>query len=117
VADHPRWQTPLLATRRVVGLVLLLMAMALFVPVPLSNVVPGIMTMFIALAYLEEDGLLLTFTLTTSLVSFGVMLGAAWGATRGVIFCRTSEPCQDRDAELPRPKALAVPPTPSRASW
>jgi hypothetical protein len=83
---HPRWQMPLLATRRVVGLVLLLMAMALFVPVPLSNVVPGVMTMFIALAYLEEDGLLLSFTLTASLVSFGVMLGAAWGATRGIIF-------------------------------
>jgi hypothetical protein len=82
---HPRWQTPFLATKRVVGLVLLLMAMTLFVPVPLSNVVPGVMTMFIALAYLEEDGLLLSFTLIASLVSFGVMLGAAWGATRGVI--------------------------------
>jgi hypothetical protein len=83
---HPRWQTPFLATKRVVGLVLLLMAMTLFVPVPLSNVVPGVMTMFIALAYLEEDGLLLSFTLTASLVSFGVMLVAAWGATRGIIF-------------------------------
>ena len=83
---HPRWQTPFLATKRVVGLVLLLMAMTLFVPVPLSNIVPGVITMFIALAYLEEDGLLLSFTLTASLVSFGVMLGAAWGATRGIIF-------------------------------
>lgn len=83
---YPRWQTPLLATKRVVGLVLLLMAMTLFVPVPLSNVVPGVMTMFIALAYLEEDGLLLSFTLAVSLVSFGVMLGAVWGATRGIIF-------------------------------
>jgi hypothetical protein len=83
---HPRWQTPLLATRRVVGLVLLLMAMTLFVPVPLSNVVPGVMTMFIALAYLEEDGLLLSFALTASLASFGAMLGAAWGVTRGIIF-------------------------------
>jgi hypothetical protein len=83
---HPRWQTPLSATRRVVGLVLLLMATTLFVPVPLSNVVPGVMTMFIALAYLEEDGLLLSLTLVASLVSFGVMIAAAWGATRGIIF-------------------------------
>lgn len=44
------------------------------------------MTMFIALAYLEEDGLLLSFAVAASLVSFGVMLGAVWGAARGIIF-------------------------------
>jgi hypothetical protein len=81
---HPRWQTPLSVTRRGVGLVLLLMATTLFVPVPFSNVVPGLATMFIALAYLEEDGLLLSLSLAAALVSFGVVLTAAWEATRGI---------------------------------
>jgi hypothetical protein len=43
------------------------------------------MTMFVALAYLEEDGLLLSLTLAASLLLFGVTLAAAWGATQGIV--------------------------------
>jgi len=62
------------------------MATTLFVPIPLSNIVPGVIIMLIALAYLEEDGLLLSLTLAASLLAFGVTLAAAWGATRGIVF-------------------------------
>jgi hypothetical protein len=82
---RPRWQTSLAATRRTVGVAVFLMATTLFVPIPLSNVVPGVMTMFVALAYLEEDGLLLSLTLAASLLLFGVTLAAAWGATQGIV--------------------------------
>lgn len=82
----PRWQTPLEVTRRGVGLGLLLMAVTLFVPIPLSNVVPGILIMFVALAYLEGDGLLLILALVGSLISFLGMLLAAQEATRGALF-------------------------------
>jgi len=78
---RPRWQTPLCATKRVVGLVLLLMAATLFVPIPLSNVLPGVMTVFVALAYLEEDGLLLSLALVACLVSLGIILATVWQAS------------------------------------
>ena len=75
---RPRWKTPLCATKRIVGLVLLLMAGTLFVPVPLSNVLPAVMTVFVALAYLEEDGLLLSLALGACLVSLGIILATVW---------------------------------------
>jgi hypothetical protein len=77
-AFRPRWKTPLRGTKRVVGLVLLLMAATLFVPIPLSNVLPGVMTVLVALAYLEEDGLLLSLALGACLVSLGIILATAW---------------------------------------
>jgi hypothetical protein len=40
--------------------VVLLTARLLLNPIPLSNVVPAVLIALIALAYLEEDGLLLT---------------------------------------------------------
>ena len=57
---HPRWPTPFEATKRLVGVVVILLSMTLvFAPIPLSNVVPAIVLAAISLAYLEEDGLLL----------------------------------------------------------
>lgn len=82
----PRWQAPLQVTRWGVGLGLLLMAVTLFLPVPFSNVVPSIIIIFVALAYLEDDGLLLIFALVVSLIAFLGMLGAVWEATHGALF-------------------------------
>jgi hypothetical protein len=62
------------------------MAMTLFVPIPFSNVVPGILIMLVALAYLEDDGLFLTLALAASLISFFAMLAAVWGAMQGAFF-------------------------------
>ena len=61
---HPRWPTPLDATKRLVGAVVVLLNITLlFTPVPLSNVVPALVIAMISLAYLEEDGLLLSIAL------------------------------------------------------
>ena len=108
----PGWQTPVSATRRAVGLVLLLIATTLFVPVPLSNVVPGVMTVLIALAYLEEDGLLSQFYTRRVTISFAAMLVVAWGATQGVAFLI---PCLNLVGLFPRAIA-GLPPTPGAAS-
>jgi hypothetical protein len=41
-AVHPRWRTPLKATKRLVGaVVVVLSATLVFIPIPLSNVVPA----------------------------------------------------------------------------
>jgi hypothetical protein len=54
---HPRWPTPFEATKRLVGFVVAILSLSLvFVPIPLSNVVPALVIALISLAYLEVAG-------------------------------------------------------------
>jgi hypothetical protein len=81
---HPRWPTPLEATKRLVGAVVMLLNITLlFTPVPVSNVVPALMIALISLAYLEEDGLLLSIALLASIIVLAVELVAVWETVRG----------------------------------
>lgn len=74
-AIHPRMPTPVAATRRVVGAVVLLLSASLvFTPIPLSNIVPALVIALISLAYLQEDGLLLMIALIVAAI---VLAGAA----------------------------------------
>jgi hypothetical protein len=84
---HPRWPTPLEATKRLVGAVVLIVDIAVvFTPIPFSNVVPALVIALIALAYLEEDGLLLSIALLAAVIVLAVavaavretVLGAKW---------------------------------------
>jgi hypothetical protein len=65
-AVHPRWHTPIEVTKRLVGaVVVLLSATLVFIPIPLSNVVPALLIALISLAYLAvppEDTLALCKT-------------------------------------------------------
>jgi len=66
---HPRWPTPHEPTKRVVGLVVAILSPSLvFLPIPLSGVVPAMVIGLIALAYLEEDGLLLLIGLLAAIL-------------------------------------------------
>ncbi|MBR1004533.1 exopolysaccharide biosynthesis protein, partial [Bradyrhizobium liaoningense] len=81
---HPRWPTPFDATKRLVGAVVVLLNVALlFTPIPLSNVVPALVIALISLAYLEEDGLLLSIALLASVVVLAVELAAIWETVLG----------------------------------
>ena len=74
---HPRWPTPLEATKRLVGAVVVpLNITLLFTPVPLSNAVPALEIALISLAYLEEDRLLLSIASLASVVVLAVEFGA-----------------------------------------
>jgi len=76
---HPRWPTPLEATKRLVGIVVIILnAAVVFAPIPLSNVVPALLIALISLAYLEEDGLVLSIALVAALVVLGVVLVTVW---------------------------------------
>ena len=48
---RPRWPTPFVATKRVVGFVVLLLGITLLVPVPFSHVIPALVIMLLSLAY------------------------------------------------------------------
>ena len=77
---RPRWATPVAATKRAVGGVVLLLAASLLAPVPLSNVAPALAIGLIAVAYLEEDGVLLGAALAAALVMLAVASLAVWEA-------------------------------------
>ena len=85
-AIHPRWPVAFEAARRAVGVVILLLtAVLLLFPVPLSNVVPAIVIAVISLAYIEEDGLLLLVALLVAVTLIGLTFAAVWGAVVSAI--------------------------------
>jgi len=83
-AVHPRWPTVFEAAKRFVGVMILLMAgVVLLTPVPLSNIPPAIVITLIALAYIEEDGLLLCLAYLAAGVLIGGASAAVWGTIVG----------------------------------
>jgi hypothetical protein len=76
---HPRWHTPLESTKRLVGAVVLILSTTLvLVPIPLSNVVPASVIALISLAYLEEDGVLLSIALLAAMIVMAVATMGVW---------------------------------------
>jgi hypothetical protein len=80
---RPRWQMPFVASKRIVGFTVLLLATTFFVPILFSNVIPGVVTVLIAFAYLEEDGVLLCLALGTAFVSLAITFAEIWATVRG----------------------------------
>jgi hypothetical protein len=77
---RPRWPTPFELTKRVVGVVVLLLGMGLFAPLPLSNVPVGLTIILVAFAYIEEDGVLLAAALVIGLSMLGLGAFALWSS-------------------------------------
>jgi hypothetical protein len=84
---RPRWPMPFGATKRVIGVaVLLLTSLVLLAPLPLSNVPPAADIALISLAYIEEDGVLLTIGLLVALILLAIASAAVWGAVVSAIW-------------------------------
>jgi len=75
---HPRLPTPFRTTKRLVGLIVLLLAISLIWPVPLINIVPALVIALISLAYIEEDGVLLSISVIAALVSLTFTAAIVW---------------------------------------
>ncbi len=75
---RPRWTTPVQATRRVVGALVVVLGGLLFAPIPFSNIPPAAVIVLIALAYVEEDGVLLSAALAAGLVLLAAAAGTVW---------------------------------------
>jgi hypothetical protein len=81
---HPRWHTPLGPTRRIVGIVVALLSLTLVVsPIPFSNVVPALVIALISIAYLEEDGALLSVALLAAVIALAVATITVWETVLG----------------------------------
>ena len=81
---HPRWPTPFRATKRLTGIVMLILGLTMISPVPFSQVVPALIVMLLALAYLEEDGIALLIALIAAFVSLVITAATLWGAVETV---------------------------------
>jgi hypothetical protein len=79
---RPRWPTPFDATKRVGGIVVLLLGLSMLAPIPLSNVAPAILVALIAFAYLEEDGVLLCAALGAALLLLTILAATIWETVR-----------------------------------
>jgi len=76
---RPRFATPFQTTKRLVGaLMLLLGALLLATPLPLSNVPYAFAIILLALAYLEEDGIALCIALGLAVLAFAAGAAALW---------------------------------------
>jgi hypothetical protein len=82
---RPRWPTPFEPTKRVVGIVVMMLGAGLFAPIPLSNVPIGLTIILIAFAYIEEDGILLAAALTVGLAVLAVGAAALWGSVAATL--------------------------------
>lgn len=81
---RPRSPTLFETTRRLAGIAMLLLGLTLIVPMPFAQVVPALIIMMLALAYLEEDGLALLLGLFAALCSLAMTGAAVWGAVETI---------------------------------
>jgi hypothetical protein len=86
---HPRWSSVLGPMRRVAAaLVMLLCILMVLAPIPFVSVVPALAVALIALAYLEEDGVLLAIALPGALTVLAMGFLAVWGVIDGARWLR-----------------------------
>jgi len=72
-AFYPRWPMRPLPTKRLVGLVVILLTLRMLLnPIPFSNLLPAAVVVLISLAYLEEDGLMLALALVGGVLLLGI---------------------------------------------
>jgi hypothetical protein len=76
---RPRWCTPFEATKRAIGVAILLLSATLFAPIPFSQLIPGAVTVLLAFAFLEEGGILQAIALAAAILSLLITAAAAWG--------------------------------------
>ena len=81
---RPRWATPFTMTKRTLGVMLLLLGVSLLNPVPFSHVIPALVIMGIALAYLENDGVMLALALVAAFASLVATAVTVWATVYGI---------------------------------
>jgi hypothetical protein len=76
---RPRWPELFQTLRWMTALTMLLLGLTMIPPVPFGHVLPAVVVMLLAVAYMEEDGLALLIALLGALVSLAITVAAVWG--------------------------------------
>jgi hypothetical protein len=63
------------------GALVLILALSTLWPLPLVNIIRGAIIVILAIAYLQDDGLLLTFAVAAAFLS---LAGFAWTAWKSI---------------------------------
>ena len=82
----PRW--PMLSNKlaqKLIGLVILFLALVVAIPFPLSNFLPALATICFALGLLERDGLMIMLAFTISIAAFAIGIAVFYFAVSWVI--------------------------------
>ena len=69
-----------------VGLICLLLATVLILPIPLGNMLPALSISLLALGLLERDGYAIVTGLVATALSAVVVSGVIWGVIKSIIF-------------------------------
>lgn len=89
---RPRWPAPFQAAKPLTALVMLLLGLTMVAPVPFGHVVPALVIMLLALAYLEEDGIALLVALIAAVASLAITAAMVWGAVETVDWLDPAQP-------------------------
>lgn len=79
-----RWPLLFATIERPTGGVMLVLGLSLVSPLPFSQVLPSLVVIFLALAWLERDGLALVAGFAAPAVSFAVTAATVWGAIQTI---------------------------------
>jgi hypothetical protein len=82
---RPRWGAMFRGKGRFIGLVELLLAVAITVPVPFAYLIPTAAIILISFAYVEEDGLLLCVALFAAALSLAFSVVQVWAGVRAIV--------------------------------
>ncbi|HEY8352115.1 MAG TPA: exopolysaccharide biosynthesis protein [Sphingomonadales bacterium] len=74
------------AMERVIGAVSFILAVLIFLPIPLGNALPGVAIGLFALGILARDGIAILLGFLTSILSVEVVSGVVYGLTVAAIF-------------------------------
>jgi hypothetical protein len=70
---------PLGPTKRIVGIVIALLSATLIMsPIPFSNIVPALVVALISIAYVEENGVLLSVALLFAVITLALATMTVW---------------------------------------
>jgi hypothetical protein len=86
--SRSRWHMPVEATKRAVGFLVLSLAISSIWPLPLINVLPAVTIALLAIAYLQDDGLLVAVSFVVGMLSllvFGFLVWTSVGALENLL--------------------------------
>jgi len=69
----------------VVGSIILVLCATLFSPIPFSHVIPLLVIMLLAFAFLEEDGVILCIGLFAAAMSLSITAALLWSTVEAVL--------------------------------
>jgi hypothetical protein len=82
---RPRWNAHRDATDRLVGGLVFVLALTAMWPLPLVNVIPGIVIALVAVAYLQEDSALLLAAVVPAIAWISSLAWTVWASAGAII--------------------------------